>query len=486
MHSEIGNITRYYPFKHSAYRQYFNQDDLADSIRKLRQRPELFFELSDNIRTIRDKSQPNEVELFLHAEYITTRRKVDLIGLMSFSSNGYVRQAALEALTSFKSVDVLPYIILRLQDWVDPVRQLALSVFQSYAERAALENWEQCALLINRITDRSHGSAIKSLVQSHLRSRFSAKDKANWFLNTDRDMRRLLWGQFTDQDLSRVATPAFITSESDPKLASDIFQRLLKTLPREEVIKAGISHASNRIRYASLQALSDIEGEELKSVTEKALSDRSANVRDLARFLYRKHFELNPKDHFQDFDIRPDDPVAPVGYVLGWMESSDEAPEKFLAFYKHSKRGKIRGAALMAYARVAGYRDDIPDLIINALENGSHARDVAAKLIKMGWASGISDALWNLADRETDLYRHMRLLRLAAQSDMQNALLPALRRAPDALPAIRDVLLDIVSKFSRMSYGPDLSEAEKTEGRALVKKIDVGRQKKEQLNFLFI
>ena len=36
MHSEIGNITRYYPFKHSAYRQYFSYDDLADSIRKLR------------------------------------------------------------------------------------------------------------------------------------------------------------------------------------------------------------------------------------------------------------------------------------------------------------------------------------------------------------------------------------------------------------------------------------------------------------------
>jgi len=104
----------------------------------------------------------------------------------------------------------------------------------------------------------------------------------------------------------------------------------------------------------------------------------------------------------------------------------------------------------------------------------------------MGWASGISDELWEMADREAELPRKMRLLRLAAQSDSQNALLPALRRVQSSLPVIQKFLLDIVDKWSRLSRVPDLTAAQKAEGIALVKPLNIGRQKKEWLKFLFI
>lgn len=486
MHGVIERIKRQFPFWFSVYYNRESLHDIADSVRELRASPDLFFTLSDEIRKVREKASPEDSDKIKHAEFLTPHQKIDLLGLMSFSASGYVREAALEVLLGFETVDVLPYVILRLQDWVEPVRDRAQYLFPGFAAKAAAKDWEDCALLINRVGERAHGANARKLVCDHFRAQYSPQARAEWFQNTHKDMRRILWDIFTDQDLGKVATPSFITSESDPKLAGEIFRRLTKILPREEVVSVGIGHVSNRIRYAALQALYDLDGTELKSATETSLSDKSANVRDLARFIYLKRFGIHPKEHYRGFDIAPDNTDAKLGYVLGWLESSQSDPERFLQFYKQSPRGKIRGAALMAYARVGGYRDDIPELIIDALENGSHSRDVAAKLIKMGWASGISDQLWHLADKETELTRQLRLFNLAAHSDLQNALLPALRRVPNALPVVRKFLLEIVEKWSRRNRSPDMSEAAKIEGRALVDQLQIGRWEKDRIRFLFL
>lgn len=459
---------------------------LAFDVRDVRENPGMLFLLSDRMRKIRETRKEVDTDRILQALHLTQQEKIDLLGLLSLSSNGYFRETALDLLSSFKTAYVLPFVALRLQDWVPPVRKAAEKIFISHAKYGRISDWEKSAFLFNRILGRRHGGEINRLLMNHFRPRFPAVDRAGWFLSADKEMRRLLWGLFSNEELKNVATPEFIRSEFDPKLAGEIFSRLTNILPRETVIQAGIHHTSNKIRYQALQALYQDRGAELKSITEKALTDKSANVRDLARFIYHSYFGKNAKDHFESFNVPPDDEDAQLGYVLGWLESTNENPNLFLEFHKKSPRAKIRAASLMAYARVGGYTPEAPALMITALESDSHSRGIAAKLVKMGWASGISQSIWELADKELGIKRKLWLIRLAAKADRQESLMPALRRMPRALPVIQAELFNLIEKWSRLPQLRDLNQSQKIEGRQLVEQVKLDRRLKEWLKFLFI
>lgn len=56
------------------------------------------------------------------------------LGVLSFNRNGYVREAAIRALSDVHSGHELPFLLIRLNDWVHPIRDAARRAILSRVE----------------------------------------------------------------------------------------------------------------------------------------------------------------------------------------------------------------------------------------------------------------------------------------------------------------------------------------------------------------
>jgi len=56
---------------------------------------------------------------------------VHLLGVASLNYSGYIREKALKLSSGLPDSRIIPYILLRLSDWVLPVRNLALHILKS-------------------------------------------------------------------------------------------------------------------------------------------------------------------------------------------------------------------------------------------------------------------------------------------------------------------------------------------------------------------
>jgi hypothetical protein len=90
--------------------------DLAALDQRIREVGSYDREVDRRWRTLR----PTDLSGFASSEFA-----VSLLGLASFHSSGYVREAAVEHLAGQNSGHELPFLLIRLNDWVVPVRDVA-------------------------------------------------------------------------------------------------------------------------------------------------------------------------------------------------------------------------------------------------------------------------------------------------------------------------------------------------------------------------
>jgi len=76
---------------------------------------------------------------------------VSVLGLASFHPSGYVREAAVRELATFQRSGELPYLLIRLNDWVEPVRDAAYEAVQARLVPAYAPNFVRSLWLVERL-----------------------------------------------------------------------------------------------------------------------------------------------------------------------------------------------------------------------------------------------------------------------------------------------------------------------------------------------
>jgi hypothetical protein len=72
-----------------------------------------------------------------------------LLGIASLNCNGYVREKAVNELARLKNIDGLKFILLRLSDWVLPVRNSALKAITSFLTQTYFDGLLKNLLVID-------------------------------------------------------------------------------------------------------------------------------------------------------------------------------------------------------------------------------------------------------------------------------------------------------------------------------------------------
>jgi HEAT repeat protein len=318
-----------------------------------------------------------------------------LLGLATCHPSGYVREAGLKALQPTRDGSELPFVLIRLNDWVAPVRDLAMSLMQ---ERMRTEYARQLVMALPlvirlRSTQRtSHAQTIDSIL-GVLRLPESREALQQGTKAADRQIRRIAFEIAAEAGAQSIETLfGAASADADPVVRLWAARDLAASMPAHALDVALQALERDRLMAVRREALEIRLVRRPESAESKLLDflcDRSAGIRNFCQYHLRTRFERDPAvEYRKTIDAKvPKVPYAIAG--LGEVgEPSDVARvEPFLT----DVTPRVRAAATRALGRLSK-EPPIPPLF-RALqdESPSVAREARNALQRIAFRVPVDD-----------------------------------------------------------------------------------------------
>ena len=325
---------------------------------------------------------------------------IPTVGLMSLSRNGYLREAAVRRLIESGDCSVIPFLLLRLRDWVVKVRDLALSglgaVLQNKSRDASvleelahslpllflLERSPKCSASMDLITDLCR-EAVQFDSKSAIELVLSGVQCSSWLAKLV--LEHCLADSFLPLlhcEDERIAMMAFNSIRSVGEsgnlieLGIDDFPALLREL---------FSSKHTELRVEALRSyfagFSANRSDELAEVLKESLFSERAGVRALAQYLLKgENIEMLFRVRLQNLSHRLDQfeevKVSELVVCLSGMKQfgltveNEEMLEPLLMHSSASVRAAAFEVALFQCLN-RGQEDQFLDFLYRCLEDGS-------------------------------------------------------------------------------------------------------------------
>ncbi len=279
------------------------------------------------------------------------------LGLASFHHSGYVRQAALERLAQTHDGTELPYLLLALNDWVEPVRRVAHAAVLDRLHPAYAPHLVRNLPILLRLADRrrrDHQALVDDIL-SKLRSAPYCTHLAAGFDDPDRLTRRTLFRlACAAQGPNRTDVLERAGRHDDPMIRLWAAQLAPDALGGPHLcafLERLLADPTMPVRRTALEALSAHCPDRAPDVQRGALLDPNPAVRWTARHLMKQRLEFDFAGIY-----RKALPAARGRTLLGALGGLGETgvPEDdalILPFLAHP-RVPVRQTALTALAEV--------------------------------------------------------------------------------------------------------------------------------------
>lgn len=307
-----------------------------------------------------------------------------LLALASFHGVGFVRERAIDLLDAETSGAELPFLLVRLNDWVNPVQRRAFRAVRARirddyaphfarwlellfrmreARRNQLSDIVQCALtLLTSAIGRPHLEALFDAQGRRLR-KCAFQLAAERFSGADR--RAVLHTALRDRDLGTRLWAARLALES-----GFLFDEM-------EIDPCGA------IRVGWLRARVERDDMAAIPLLRRALFDAAASVRASARFhLSRLQPESRVAELYRAALDRPDDVAVLAIAISGLAEVGTRDDAALISFLTSSASVRVAKAAIRACARLA--RQECTREIIEALNDPRVGVSRAARIALVG------------------------------------------------------------------------------------------------------
>jgi HEAT repeat protein len=294
-----------------------------------------------------------------------------LLGMASFHRSGHVRQAAIERLDLIATGAEVPFLILRLNDWVSNVRGVAYTATRSRLKPEYAASFITNLALVSRLEEAGRADhhdlirAINELLQSDacrpallksLKSedRFIRRASFRLAFNSSMNLPELASWALNDRDtVVRLWAAQKVTSTLTGKTL-DQFLELMKRdrfMPvRREALRSDVTRGFERAPGELRLALLDI----------------NASMREEARYHLRMIAPMDVAGFYREsLSTRPNTNLFSA--ICGLGETGSEADDRVIVSYTSDRTPKIRGAALRALARLNGKAH--VELFLNALKD---------------------------------------------------------------------------------------------------------------------
>jgi HEAT repeat protein len=368
----------------------------------------------------------NEEPINLTLPSMPLEERTTILGLSSFHPNGYFREKAVKALSGNITGQELPYLLIRLNDWVPIVRNAAKSAIikNIRAENARniidnlplilrLKNCErdQHKDIINRVfeilsNDTSHGELIYGLKSKDSKVRLHCFDIII-------DLKLLDNKQLI----------SYLLKEKVPYIRMAILNKINEVITLDEFKPFILKLLNDKyvpIRLTALEMLYKYDADRCIEELVKLLTDKSSSVRERARFLLKNHGYDDFASYYIDSIHKHNNTY---GAICGLGEVGKAEDTKYLMQFLESDKVNIIKATIKALSRLdfLGFKE----LIINYIEH-SHI--------------GVSKDTRKILDKQVDLADAEKVYNIFKNSKVEHV------RANAAL------LLCSLSKWESINY----------------------------------
>lgn len=278
---------------------------------------------------------------------------VHAYGVASLNCNGYVREEALDYLGNLPTSAILPYILIRLNDWVPEVADKAkVILLNTLLSTSIIEIIKYSRLVdwLNKV-ERVNLTTIRTAIINKLTAQENREELFLAMETADFKQRLFCWEALEQEVIS--SKSLIDRAIHDP--AAEVRQWAASHLPftkeHKERFRILFFDKAVRVRYAALKSLSESCYDEYREFIELAIFDDSRLVRHYARHILREYNETNLAAKYREKILQQKGKVS-LGVILGIAEVGEKKDIKVLSCYLNHKNAKARIAAFKALHRL--------------------------------------------------------------------------------------------------------------------------------------
>ena len=294
---------------------------------------------------------------------------VELLGVATLSGNGYTREFAVRFLGGLLHPRAVPFVLLRLGDWVEQVRQVASTSLQELMKIGIANELLEYHRLIERLlgVQRIDLRPVVEELQTYLRSEDN-RPTVLAALNQERVPLRLFVYRLLEDELTD-ALASRVVADSAPSVRVWFARRLTRT-SREgcaDLVTILLHDKSSRVSTAMISSLSEQEIRDFHDTfLDLAFSD-AQSVREAVRYALRgSSLDFAAESRRRILEVPGE--VAP-GVVASLGETGNQSDYSLVEPFLTSKRSRIREAAVEAAARLG--QDQAIERILPLLDDAS-------------------------------------------------------------------------------------------------------------------
>jgi hypothetical protein len=307
---------------------------------------------------------------------------IGTLGVIGSHGSGYVREAVVRALADHRGGAELPFLLIRLNDWVPQVRDAARRAVAERVRPEYVGSLARCLPLIERLRDQGRGDhgAVYDATVALLNGAQGRAELRRAIGAADRQTRRVAFRLLVDapgDDVPTVLGEALASAdtvirlwaarEARCRLDGDALQEALARMARDRFMPVRREALYGRVERMPASA---------SRYLRETLLDPHASMRDAARFYLGKRGEGDVAEFYRErLAAAAENELATV--ISGLGETGGVADAAAVARFLDHPMPRVRRAAVRAVGRLD--REGHGEQIVAALGDDSPTVAKAAR-----------------------------------------------------------------------------------------------------------
>ncbi len=281
-----------------------------------------------------------------------------VLALTTFHSNGYIRESALKKLRKIKSGKELPFILIRLNDWVREIHKIALRSIKSRIDEDYIEHFVSNMAIINSLLDcrrHDHKETVEKIT-ALLTSEHSYDALKNGLFLIDLKARRSCF-QLVLNVNTGIENEALDIGLADHDCVIRIkCARKIRALYDEiyisKCLKKMLSNSFMPVRREALSVIIERFPDQAEDKLYDSLLDSHKSIREFARFYLAKKKEIDFAEIYRKF-IKQEKKEKLQGAICGLGETGKSDDADLIVGAVTHRLAKIRKAAIRAVGKLS-------------------------------------------------------------------------------------------------------------------------------------
>ncbi|MED1781049.1 hypothetical protein P4V43_04355 [Brevibacillus fortis] len=367
---------------------------------------------------------------------------LSFIGICSFHRNGYVREAAIEALLKQITGAEIPFLLIRLNDWQPKIRYLAFKACKLRFRPNYVKYFLDSIFLLKHLSayyNREKFTDFLEEIEAMFRHPDNRDVLRSGFRSKDPVVRRFCFDlaiNLHDIDQDEVIAEALI--QKDALIRLQTVRHMCKQVENDRLrrwldrIRCDVFPP---IRQLALQAYVDHFPEEATDALLAALLDGHKSIREMARF-YLKEKKIDFAAYYREKLVGTEEQVIPIA-IVGVGETGVKADDQLVLLFLRHENERIQRAAVKALSMLNP--EDHIEVFIRALQTNKRSASREARQILVDRVVlHHADMLWEMIEKDVGLHVKKNILFLFSRINKADSISLLLRACVVQEKEIRD------------------------------------------------